>query len=74
MSAVTGIPRPNGYFYFVVSLARAKLQLVLKRYCWEPWRDAPISKENMPELTITAIARRARVSLSTLRYYEKIGI
>jgi len=28
----------------------------------------------MPELTITAIARRARVRPSTLRYYEKIGI
>ena len=32
------------------------------------------SKEKMPELTITAIARLARVSPSTLRYYEKIGI
>jgi MerR family redox-sensitive transcriptional activator SoxR len=28
----------------------------------------------MPALTITAIARRARVSPSALRYYEKIGI
>ena len=31
-------------------------------------------KKKMPELTITAIAHRARVSPSTLRYYEKIGI
>jgi DNA-binding transcriptional MerR regulator len=28
----------------------------------------------MPELTITVIARRAGMSPSTLRYYEKIGI
>jgi DNA-binding transcriptional MerR regulator len=30
--------------------------------------------EKMPELTITAIARKAGVRPSTLRYYEKIGL
>ncbi len=28
----------------------------------------------MPELTITAVARKAGVRPSTLRYYEKIGL
>jgi MerR family redox-sensitive transcriptional activator SoxR len=28
----------------------------------------------MPELTITAIARKAGLRTSTLRYYEKIGL
>jgi MerR family redox-sensitive transcriptional activator SoxR len=32
------------------------------------------SRRKMPELTITAIARKAGVRPSTLRYYEKIGL
>src|SRR5262249_32012834 len=56
----------------VVRLEELPMGAMARRSMFKPTSS---QKKKMPELTITAIARRARVSPSTLRrYYEKIGI
>jgi MerR family redox-sensitive transcriptional activator SoxR len=37
----------------------------------EPWFN---TRRKMPELTITAVARKVGIRPSTLRYYERIGV
>src|SRR5215470_8025668 len=55
----------------VVGLEELPIGAMARRSMFKPTSS---QKKKMPELTITAIARLARVSPSTLRYYEKIGI
>src|SRR6516162_4539723 len=55
----------------VVGLEELPIGAMARRSMFKPTSS---QKKKMPELTITAIAHRARVSPSTLRYYEKIGI
>jgi len=79
MSAITGMRSEPLFLLFsktrsgntVAGLEELPMGVMARRSMFKPTSS---QKKKMPELTITAIARLARVSPSTLRYYEKIGI